>query len=125
MSKNTFREQALLTGEERAEYLAYKLLEWAQCCEDKISYQELPKTQKDNAIEEAKSILKRLEETFLQSLSDIKPLDNTLIRNIVCGACPWRDRFNDACFVCEQRYKAVAQAALEDCVRRVREMLNG
>lgn len=49
------------TIDEKKEFLAYKLLEWASDCEDRASFEKLPKTQIDNALKEAENILSKLD----------------------------------------------------------------
>jgi len=50
-----------MTRYEQKRYLAYKLLEWAGDCNDYLSFNQLPKSQIDNALKEAESILVKLE----------------------------------------------------------------
>ena len=49
------------TIDEKKRFLAYKLLEWAGSCNDQPSFNQLPKSQINNALKEAESILAKLE----------------------------------------------------------------
>lgn len=51
-----------MNTEDQKKYLSFKLLEWAGCCYDWPSYNNLSDVQKDNALTEAGYILTRLKE---------------------------------------------------------------